>query len=248
MKDKYGLIGFPLGHSASQAFFNKKFAEENINAEYLKFQIPDISDFPDIITANPELKGLNVTIPYKEMVINYLDELDEDTRQIGAVNVIKFIWESGKLRLKGYNSDLPGFLNSIKPLLKDHHKKALILGTGGASKAVVQGLKNLGLEYKFVSRGKQQPDTFHYGDLTENIMAEYTVIINASPVGTFPNVDECPDIPYQFIGKTHLLYDLVYNPAETKFMQLASQQGAQVKNGEEMLRIQAIVAWEIWNS
>lgn len=246
MKDKYGLIGYPLGHSASHSFFNKKFTDENINAEYLKFQLRDISELPDLIKSNPELKGLNVTIPYKEKVMEYLDEIDEDTRRIGAVNVIKFIRYNGKLILKGYNSDLVGFQQSIVPLLKEGHKKALILGTGGASKAVLQGLKNLGLEHKFVSRQKQQDDTLCYSDLTEDIMKEYTVIVNASPVGTYPNVDECPPIPYEFIGTGHLLYDLVYNPVETKFLRQGAAQGAQIKNGEEMLAIQAITAWVIW--
>lgn len=248
MKDKYGIIGYPLGHSASQTFFNKKFKDENIDAEYFKYQIPDISDFPDIIKSNPELQGMNVTIPYKEQVIPYLDELDEDTRQIGAVNVIKFVREGDTLKLKGYNSDLVGFQESIKPLLKEHHQKALILGTGGASKAVLQGLKNLGLEYKFVSRAKTSDNMISYKDLTQDIMSEYTVVVNASPVGTFPNVDECPDIPYQWINESHLFYDLVYNPSVTKFLKLATEQGADVKNGEEMLRLQAVAAWEIWNS
>lgn len=248
MKDKYGIIGYPLGHSASQNFFNKKFAEEGIDAEYFKYQIPDISDFPDIIKSNPELRGMNVTIPYKEQIISYLDELDDDTRQIGAVNVIKFIREGNNLKLKGYNSDLVGFQESIKPLLKEHHKKALILGTGGASKAVRQGLKNLGLDYKFVSRAKNMENTISYKDLTPDIISEYTVIVNTSPVGTFPNVDECPDIPYQWIDGRHLFYDLVYNPSATKFLKLAAKQGAEVKNGEEMLKLQAIAAWEIWNS
>lgn len=248
MKDKYGIIGYPLGHSASQTFFNKKFKDENIDAEYFKYQIPDILDFPDIIKSNPELQGMNVTIPYKEQVIPYLDELDEDTRQIGAVNVIKFVREGDTLKLKGYNSDLVGFQESIKPLLKEHHQKALILGTGGASKAVLQGLKNLGLEYKFVSRAKTSDNMISYKDLTQDIMSEYTVVVNASPVGTFPNVDECPDIPYQWINESHLFYDLVYNPSVTKFLKLATEQGADVKNGEEMLRLQAVAAWEIWNS
>jgi len=247
MKDKYGIIGYPLGHSASQAFFNKKFENEGIDAEYFKYQIPDISDFPDVIKSNPELKGMNVTIPYKQQVIPYLDELDEDTRRIGAVNVIKFIREGDSLRLKGYNSDLVGFQESIKPLLSEHHQKALILGTGGASKAVAQGLRNLGLDYKFVSRSKRQEDTILYDDLTEQIMEDYLVIVNTSPVGTFPDVDEYPDIPYRFLSENHLAYDLVYNPSVTKFMEKAAERGAAVKNGEEMLRLQAIAAWEIWN-
>lgn len=247
MKDKYGIIGYPLGHSASQTFFNNKFREEGINAEYFKYQIPDISDFPDVIRSNPELRGMNVTIPYKELIIPYLDELDEDTRRIGAVNVIRFIREGGKLKLKGYNSDLVGFQESIRPLLKEHHRKALILGTGGASKAIAQGLKNLGLEYIFVSRTKRRENTILYNELTEQVMSDYTVVVNTSPVGTFPDVDEYPDIPYHLISDKHLFYDLVYNPPLTKFLEKAADRGAEIKNGEEMLRLQAVAAWEIWN-
>lgn len=246
MKDKYGIIGYPLGHSASQTFFNKKFTDEGINAEYFKFQIPDISELPDIIKANPELKGMNVTIPYKEKVIEYLDELDEDTREIGAVNVVKFIRESGKLKLKGFNSDLIGFQNSLKPLLKPRHTHALILGTGGASKAVRQALKNLGIEYQFVSRSKSDDSTFTYNELNKDVINKYKLIVNTSPVGTYPDIDDCPDIPYEYLTSDHLLYDLVYNPSQTKFLQLGEEMGSQIKNGEEMLILQAIAAWEIW--
>ena len=247
-KDKYGLIGYPLKHSFSHAFFNAKFEKEGINAEYFKFEIPNISHLINVIENNPELRGLNVTIPYKEQVMAYLDKIDPDTKQIGAVNVIKIDRSGGKPELTGHNSDLSGFQRSISPLIKEHHKKALILGTGGASKAVVQGLKNLGIEYRFVSRQKQQENTIHYSDLNKGIMEEYTVIINASPVGTFPNIDESPDIPYQYLTEKHLLYDLVYNPTQTKFLKLGSESKAQTKNGAEMLEIQAIVSWEIWNS
>lgn len=246
MKDKYGLIGNPLGHSYSHEFFNKKFKDEGINAEYFKFPIPDISELLNIIKNNPELQGLNVTIPYKEQVIAYLDELDENTRQIGAVNVIKFIRENGNLKLKGFNSDLIGFQNSIIPLINDSHKKALILGTGGASKAVAQAFRNMGIEYTFVSRTKNTPNTIHYNDLDKSIIEEYTIIVNTSPVGTYPNVNEYPNIPYQYLTDKHLLYDVVYNPPLTKFLESGQKYGAIIKNGEEMLKLQAIGAWEIW--
>ena len=246
MKDKYGIVGNPLGHSFSQGFFNEKFAKEGIDAEYLKFQIPEISEFPAIISSNPKLKGLNVTIPYKELIIPFLDELDENTKEIGAVNVVKVIKDGSKTKLKGYNSDMYGFQNSIAPLLQKHHTKALILGTGGASKAVVQGLKNLGIDYLLVSR-KKQGNCISYDDLDEKILQEYTIIINASPVGTFPNVNQCPQIPYQYLTNKHLLYDLVYNPAETAFLKNGKQNNAKTKNGAEMLELQAIKAWEIWS-
>ncbi|GAB6011520.1 shikimate dehydrogenase family protein [Viscerimonas tarda] len=247
MKDKYGLIGNPLGHSFSQGFFTEKFEREGIDAEYLKYELPAISDFPPIIASNPELKGLNVTIPYKEQIIPFLDELDENTKEIGAVNVVKVLKESGKTRLKGYNSDMYGFQNSIAPLLQERHKKALVLGTGGASKAVVQGLKNLGIETQLVSRSKR--DNFiSYNDLDKKTLEEYTIIVNASPVGTFPHVEQFPQIPYHYLTSKHLLYDLVYNPAETTFLKKGKQYNAQTKNGAEMLTLQAIKAWEIWNS
>jgi shikimate dehydrogenase len=246
MKDLYGIIGYPLGHSFSQRFFNEKFERENINAEYLKFPIAAISEFPALVAGNPALKGLNVTIPYKEQVIPFLDEMDGNAQEIGAVNVIKLFRESGKIRLKGYNSDMYGFQNSIAPLLKPHHTKALILGTGGASKAVLQGLKNLEVAFRLVSRTKRG-GCLTYSELDEAIMQEYTVIVNASPVGTFPNVDEYPQIPYKLLTKKHLLYDLVYNPAETAFLRKGRELGAQTKNGAEMLNLQAIKAWEIWS-
>jgi len=247
MRKKYGLIGFPLKHSFSQQFFTEKFERENIDAEYSKYELADIAEITSLIDSTPELNGLNVTIPYKEKVIPFLDEMDEGAAQIGAVNVIKFIRNEGVLKLKGYNSDLIGFQNSIKPFICNIHKKALILGTGGASKAVLQGLKNLGLECMYVSRRKE-PHTVTYAELNEDIMHEYTVIVNASPVGTFPDIDSCPDIPYQYLTDRHLLFDLVYNPSPTKFLRLGKENGAQIKNGLEMLELQAIGAWGIWNN
>lgn len=249
--DKYGLIGYPLKHSFSQRFFSDKFAKESINAEYLNFEIPTIDLFPDIILANTELKGLNVTIPYKEQIIPYLDMLDGGAQEIGAVNVIKIIRESdenGRVKLIGYNSDIIGFQNSIAPMLdKTIHKRALILGTGGASKAVKKGLANLGISSKFVSRTPKE-DGFTYAELSTDIMEEYTVIVNSSPLGTFPDIDKAPDIPYHLLTTRHLLYDLVYNPSETKFIRLGREYGAAIKNGAEMLELQAIAAWQIWNS
>lgn len=243
---KYGLIGYPLGHSFSRNFFNQKFEAENIDAQYLNFEIPTIKDFKSVLKENPELHGMNVTIPYKEQVISYLDDLDDDARQIGAVNVIKFAkGRFGKTKLIGYNSDVIGFKQSIEPLLNDSHKYALILGTGGASKAVRRGLEQLGIESTFVSRTKKE-NCLTYDELTPEVMAKYTVIVNTTPLGMFPNVDECPNIPYDQLTPAHLLYDLLYNPDETLFMAKGKARNAVVKNGLEMLLLQAFAAWEIW--
>lgn len=244
---KYGLIGFPLGHSFSRNYFNNKFADEKIDAEYVNFEIPSIQDFRRVIEENPNIYGLNVTIPYKQQVIPYLDELDADAEEIGAVNVIKFIREAGqKLKLVGYNSDVVGFMGSIKPLLKPHHREALILGTGGASKAIVYGLRKLGISSVFVSRTKKE-GMLTYDELTPEIMQEFTVIINCTPVGMFPHTDTCPALPYECLTEKHLLFDLIYNPEETLFMKKGAAQGAITKNGLEMLLLQAIGAWSIWN-
>lgn len=243
---KYGLVGYPLKHSFSIGYFNEKFSSEKIEAEYINFEIPDINNFPEIIQANPNLHGLNVTIPYKEKVIPYLDELDKQAAAIGAVNVIKIIRnKGGKPKLIGYNSDIIGFTQSIQPLLQSHHKKALILGTGGASKAVFHGLKNLGIEAKFVSRTARF-GMLTYEELNAEIIKEYTVIVNSTPVGMYPKVDACPDIPYEAITSEHLLYDLLYNPNITLFMKKGEAKGAVTKNGLEMLLLQAFAAWEIW--
>ena len=234
--EKYGLIGYPLRHSFSIGYFNEKFKSEGIDAEYVNFEIPSINNFMEVIEENPNLCGLNVTIPYKEQVIPFLDELDRDTAKIGAVNVIKIIRQpKGKVKLVGYNSDIIGFSQSIQPLLQPHHKKALILGTGGASKAV------------FVSRTHKADNMLTYEELTPEIMAEHTIIINTTPVGMFPKVDFCPNIPYNLVTPNHLLYDLLYNPNVTLFMKKGEAQGAVVKNGLEMLLLQAFAAWEIWH-
>ncbi|MDU1890078.1 MAG: shikimate dehydrogenase [Dysgonomonas sp.] len=245
--DLYGLIGYPLKHSFSQRFFTEKFLTENINAEYSNYEIENIALFPEVIKSNPALRGLNVTLPYKEVIIPYLDELDPQAKDIGAINVIKFIRDKDNLKLVGYNSDIIGFQNSIEPLInKATQKKALILGTGGASKAVLKGLQNLGIECKYVSR-TSKADFFTYGDLNKDILEEYQIIVNASPLGTFPDIETYPNIPYQYLSANHLLYDLVYNPSETKFLTLGKEKGATIKNGAEMLQLQAIAAWGIWN-
>lgn len=244
----YGLIGYPLIHSFSQNFFNQKFESEGIDARYINFEIPDIGDFMEVISENPALQGLNVTIPYKEQVIPYMDEMDPDAAKIGAVNVIKFIRGKGdSLKFKGYNSDIIGFCDSLKPLLKPHHRKALVLGTGGAAKAVTQGLINLGVETVYVSRTRRE-GVLTYRDLTPGVMAEHTIIVNTTPLGMYPHTDECPDIPYDELTPRHLCYDLLYNPDVTLFMKKSEERGAEVKNGLEMLLLQAFAAWNIWNA
>ena len=240
--DKYGIIGFPLGHSFSRGFFTEKFAKEGINAQYLNFEIPNVAMLGEVLSHNPELRGLNVTLPYKQAVLPMLHELSDEAKEIGAVNVIRV--RDG--RLKGFNSDIIGFSESIKPLLQPHHTKALILGTGGASRAIRVGLSRLGVEWTYVSRSPQE-GILTYADLTPEVMAEYTIIVNCSPVGMFPNVDHAPDIPYEHLTAKHLLFDLVYNPEDTRFMKKGREHGAVVKNGLEMLHLQAVAAWGFWN-
>ena len=245
--DKYGLIGYPLGHSFSQSYFNEKFQNENIDALYENFEIPSIENFPEIIETNPNLRGLNVTIPYKEKVISYLDVISPEAREIGAVNVIKVERKGKSTYLTGYNSDVIGFTRSIEPLIEKYHKKALILGTGGASKAINYGLKSLGLETVFVSRYRK-PGTICYEDITPKVIKEYNVIVNCTPLGMFPHTDECPNLPYEAMNTQTLLYDLIYNPDMTMFMQKGAEHGATVKNGLEMLLLQAFASWEFWHS
>ena len=273
----YGLIGYPLGHSFSRKFFTEKFEKEGIDAQYLNFEIPSIEEFPEIIKNNPELRGLNVTIPYKQQVMQYLDEISEEAKAIGAVNVVRLerpspqptpimgretmrnagnkpdglpikgdMSEGLRGSLIGYNSDVIGFVESIRPLLKAHHKKALILGTGGASKAIRYGLeKKLGMKTLFVSRSARE-GMITYEEVTAEVLKEYEVIVNCSPVGMYPHVDECPALPYEAMNENNLLYDLVYNPLETLFMKKGAEQGATVKNGLEMLHLQAIASWKFW--
>lgn len=244
--DKYGLIGFPLGHSFSKSFFNEKFQNEGINAEYINFEIKGIDELPEVLATNPELRGLNVTIPYKEKVLSFLDYISVEARAIGAVNVIRVDHKGDDVVLKGYNSDVIGFTKSIEPLLETFHRKALILGTGGASKAINYGLKSLGLETVLVSRF-ERPGTIQYKDITPDVVKEYNVIVNCTPSGMFPHYDECPDLPYEALDNHNLLYDLIYNPDETLFMKKGRERGAQTKNGLEMLLLQAFASWDFWN-
>ena len=245
--DKYGLIGYPLGHSFSISYFNQRFQDEGIDAVYENYEISSIEALDEVLGANPELKGLNVTIPYKEKVIPYLDSITPEARAIGAVNVIKVIHEGRNIKLKGFNSDVIGFTKSIEPMLeKKWHKKALILGTGGASKAINFGLRHLGLETVFVSR-YERPDTIQYDKITPDVVKEYNVIVNCTPLGMYPKTEECPQLPYEAMDSHTILYDLIYNPDETLFMKRGAQYDAQTKNGLEMLLLQAFASWEFWH-
>lgn len=251
---EYGLIGFPLGHSFSRKFFTEKFLKEGIDAQYLNFEIPDACMLRDIVRQHPKLQGLNCTIPHKEAIIPLLDDISPEAEKIGAVNVIAIKRnlpdsknESGdKFRLIGYNSDIIGFVQSIRSLLEQHHHKALILGTGGASKAIRYGLESLGIAPTFVSR-KAQPGRLTYNDITSESILEYNVIVNCTPVGMFPHINEAPQLPYEALTSRHLLYDLTYNPEETMFLREGAKAGAKTKNGQEMLELQALASWEFWN-
>lgn len=244
---RYGLLGYPLTHSFSKRYFTEKFENEGIDSTYQNFEIDNINKFPDIIKNNPEVVGINVTIPYKEQVIQYLDELNDSANEIKAVNTIRVTRDEAGVHLKGFNTDTYGFESALKPLLKDYHKKALILGTGGASKALKYVLTKLGIEYISASIEELQENEIRYEDIDEKMMAERLLIINATPLGTYPKVDACPNIPYEFISDKHLLFDLVYNPEVTKFLALGKEKGAAIKNGYEMLLGQAIRSYEIWN-
>ena len=249
--DCYGLIGYPLTHSFSSKFFTEKFRLEEIDAEYLNFEIEDILEFRRVILFNQYLRGLNVTIPYKEKVIPFLHRLSPEAKIIGAVNTIKVDRLNGDMyfyELTGYNTDYIGFKNSTSPLIiPEVHKKALILGTGGASKAIAYALTSMNIEWVYVSRSKRE-GVISYDELTSDIVSDNKIIINTTPLGTYPDIENCPDIPYSFLTEQHLLYDLVYNPEETLFLRKGREQGATIKNGKEMLELQALEAWRIWNS
>lgn len=248
----YGLLGYPLGHSFSRSFFMDKFAREGIDAEYHNFELSSIEKLPELLAEHPNLRGFNVTIPYKQAVIPYLNDLSDEARAIGAVNVVKIkscvhLTQLSNYKLIGYNTDVIGFRESLRPLLQPHHRHALVLGTGGASKAVCRALDTLGITWRYVSR-KQQGTTLSYADITPALLNDYTLIINCTPLGMSPKTDAAPDIPYEALTPRHLLFDLVYNPEETLFMQRGRQRGATTKNGLEMLHLQALAAWDIWNS
>jgi shikimate dehydrogenase len=242
-KFRFGLIGKDIDYSFSKSYFNDKFKKERLPYIYENFDLKRIHQLSDVLQEHNNLKGLNVTIPYKEEIIPYLNAIDKRARSIGAVNTIRI---TNQQQLIGYNTDYLGFKRSLKPFLKKNHDRALILGTGGASKAVAYALQTMNIPHDFVSRGSSSTVKFLYSDLTESIIASYPIIINCTPIGTFPEVNECPDIPYEGIGKHHLCYDLIYNPEQTKFLSCGLLQGAQTINGFEMLRIQADEAWKIW--
>ena len=270
----YGLIGRPLGHSFSRAFFTEKFRRDGIDAQYLNFELPSIDELPQVLSDHPDLCGFNVTIPYKQQIIPWLDALSDEAKAIGAVNVVRVIRVGGgqqkngysgdenghrphengvsssgtsrAWRLRGYNSDVIGFTQSIRPLLRPHHRQALVLGTGGASRAVVYGLQRLGLAVQLVSRTPRE-GVWGYADVTSGVMNRYTVVVNCTPLGMHPQTGACPPIPYEAIGSEHLLYDLIYNPEETLFMRRGRERGAAVKNGLEMLHLQALASWDFWN-
>ncbi|MCH5225480.1 MAG: shikimate dehydrogenase [Muribaculaceae bacterium] len=245
MEKEYGLIGRKLGHSFSAEFFNKKFHREGLNAHYSLFPLASISEFPELIKNHPRLMGLNVTIPYKEEIIPFLQEISEDAKEIGAVNVVKIEEREGEKYLKGFNTDCIGFKESLRPLLHKGIESALVLGTGGASKAVGYVLENFGIKPCFVSR-KPSKGQLQYEDLTHDTIRENLLIVNTTPLGMYPQVDHSPLLPYHFISASHICYDLVYNPAVTLFMRKAAEQGATIKNGLEMLQLQALAAWKIW--
>ena len=241
----YGLIGYPLGHSFSKKYFTKKFQREGIaDCRYELFPISSITYLPSLLISNPNLKGLNVTIPYKQQVLEYVNETTEAVKNIGAANTIKIVGS----KLIAYNTDVIGFENSLIKKLKPYHKKALVLGTGGSSKAIQYVLKKLGIEFLLVTRSDNaSPETIHYSMIGEAIMNQYHLIINCTPVGMFPNEAQCPDLPYQFVTEEHYLYDLVYKPEKTLFLKKGEEKGATIQNGYEMLIIQAEESWKIWN-
>jgi shikimate dehydrogenase len=251
---QFGLIGKSLKHSFSKTYFEKKFSDLKIQNEYSYdlFELNDISELKYLIESHTNLSGLNVTIPYKEKVMPFLDILDESASAIGAVNCIKILREKDTTLLKGYNTDAFGFEQSIKPFLATQHDKALILGNGGASKAIKYALKNKGLFVAHVVRDKQNYTdkelSFTYDEISEYVLSQFKMIVNATPLGTFPNIDECPAIQYQFLSTEHLCYDLVYNPPETLFLKNAKAYGADTVNGLSMLQWQAEKAWEIWQT
>lgn len=244
---KLGLIGFPLGHSFSKKFYEEKFEREHITGfHYDLYSIEDIAAFPTIFEREPTFYGFNVTIPHKRNVMRFLNEFSPEAAEINAVNCIQIRWHGGKPYLKGFNTDAFGFEQSLRPFLQPQHRHALVFGNGGAAQAVYYVLRKLGIPYQIVSRSRNTGD-LTYSDLTEQIVASHRLLINCSPVGTFPDVHEAPDIPYDGIGASHLLYDLIYNPEETSFLKKGKERGATVKNGHEMLILQAEKNWEIWN-
>lgn len=245
---QFGLIGYPLSHSFSKKFFTEKFeAEQILNCNYELYPITNIELFDSLLSDEPELSGINVTIPYKVQVLPYLDQMDEAAEKIGAVNCIHITQKNGQRWLKGHNTDAYGFEESLKPLLEPHHRKALVFGDGGAAKAVKYVLDKLNIPFQIVTR-KSSAISILYDQVDEALLREHTVLINTTPLGMSPDTNSCPEIPYQFLTDRHLAYDLVYNPEETYFLKQVKDRGGKTKNGLEMLHLQAIRSWEIWNS
>ena len=250
---EYGLIGHPLGHSFSKKFFTDKFLREGIDAAYTNFDITDARMLLDIIQEHPDLVGVNCTIPHKESVMRILDDISQEAQEIGAVNVIKILRPKGHsastsgrdFKLIGFNSDIIGFKQSIAPLLNASHRNALILGTGGAAKAVAVGLRQLGLAHTYVSR-RPKEGQLTYEDINAERIHDFQVIVNCTPVGMFPHTDEAPQLPYEALTPQHILFDLIYNPEETLFLKKGREKGATTQNGMDMLRLQALAAWDIW--
>jgi shikimate dehydrogenase len=240
----YGLIGYPLSHSFSQKYFTEKFRKEHITGcRYLNFEIKDLDTEISRLKTASLICGLNVTIPYKFQIIPFLDQITDECRQVNACNCIRI--SAGKWA--GFNTDVTGFEKSFVPQLREHHKKALVLGTGGSSKAVAYILQKLGIEYLFVTRQKQTgPGAIHYDNVSSSVLKDFTIVINTTPVGMYPNVDAYPNIPYEYVSEENYFFDLVYNPPKTLFLLKAESRGAVIKNGEEMLQIQAEESWKIW--
>ena len=241
---KFGLLGKNINYSFSRGYFKDKFETNKLDCSYNNFDLETIEDFKFLKSTESQLSGLNVTIPYKQKVIPYLDAIDSEAQEIGAVNTIKI--ENGKLT--GYNTDHYGFEHSLKPHLKPGHKRALILGTGGASKAIAYALNKLGISYEYVSRTQSSAVKYTYDSLFINGIEDYQIIINCTPLGTFPDVTKCPQIPYEQLTSNHLLFDLIYNPEETLFLKNGKKKNATILNGLEMLRLQAEKSWDLWNS
>lgn len=243
-KFRYGLVGRDISYSFSRGYFKEKFSNLRLeHCSYENFDLKEIDEFKKVIGENDDIKGLNVTIPYKEAIIPYLNELDFQAEKIGAVNTIKFTPEG----LMGFNTDAYGFRKSLEHHLKRHHKKALVLGTGGASKAIAFVLDQLGIDFSFVSRNPSK-NQLSYSDLTAEILNENLMVINSTPLGTHPEIEKKPAIPYEHIGRKHLLFDLIYNPEKTAFLKEGELRDATICNGLQMLEFQAEKAWEIWNS
>lgn len=249
MNRLFGLVGFPLGHSWSKRFFDRKFETLGINnVAYELFPIEHADQIKQIISDNADLEGFNVTIPHKTQIIPFLDSVDPTAAEINAVNVVRIVRKANQVMLHGYNTDAFGFEHSIKPLLKSGNNAAIILGTGGAAKAAAWVFRKLKMDYFFVSRHSSASGHVGYSNLSRELMKQNTVIVNATPLGMEPDVQSHPPIPYEFLDSRHLLFDMIYNPEQTTFLQKGSQKGARIKNGLEMLHLQAEKAWEIWNS